>query len=180
LNTQFDTEEDRLVQRCTTGDPEARRQLYERYVRAMYHTVVRMVPSRMDAEDVVQDCFIKVFQNIGSFKGESTIGAWIKRIAINTALNFLRKRKRMVFTEDDPRDEGQAVLPEDDDYNRADVQRIHHAIKKLPEGCRVVLNLYLLEGYKHKEIAQILGISESTSKSQYLRAKRLLRERLEN
>lgn len=161
------------------GDPKAQRQFYDQYVKAMYHTVVRMVPSRMDAEDIVQDCFIKVFQNIGSFKGESTVGAWIKRIAVNTALNFLRKQKRVVFTEEDPRDEQEPVFPTMPGNSRPDVRRIHHAIKKLPEGCRVVLNLYLLEGYKHKEIAQILDISESTSKSQYLRAKRLLRERLE-
>jgi RNA polymerase sigma-70 factor (ECF subfamily) len=142
----------------------------------MYNTVVRMAPSDTDAEDIVQEAFIKVFQNLSQFKGDSTLGAWIKRIVINTALNFLRRHKRINYLNTEIEDT--LAQPLEADVQETDIHRIHQAIKTLPEGCRLVFNLYLLEGYQHKEIAQILGISESTSKSQYQRARRLLQRQL--
>ena len=104
--------------------------------------------------------------------------AWIKKIAINTALNHIRKQKRISFLNIDETqlEYSEEVLTE----KQFDPNIIHHAIKELPEGCRVVFSLFLLEGYRHKEIAGILGITESTSKSQYQRARRLLQQKLEN
>lgn len=162
----------KIVKACQRGNPQAQRQLYNLYVQAMFNVAQRIVGDRTEAEDVVQETFISVFQQITHFKGQASIGAWIKRITINTALNHLRKRKKIVYMETVP-----AGAPESDDTYQVPYQvaDIHHGIKQLPEGCRVVLSLHLIEGYQHKEIAQILGITESTSKSQYHRGKKLLK-----
>ena len=128
----------------------------------------------MIAEDVLQHAFVDVFRNLRSFKGESTIGAWIKRIVINNCLNHLKKRKLETVELDD----GYMQIKEEERNTEVplNVDHLHKSILQLPEGYRMVLNLYLLEGYDHSEISEILDISESTSKSQYSRAKRKLRE----
>jgi len=171
------TSEDKLLlQECLKGKQNAQARLYRQYVQAMFNLVVRMVSSRTDAEDIVQEVFVKVFQKLNTFKGEATLGAWIKRIAINTALIHLRKKGKINIVELETRQELiEEVSEEPVNY---DMHRIHRAIKQLPDGCRVIFNLYLLEGYRHQEIAQLLNISESTSKTQYHRAKVLLRKLL--
>jgi len=170
-------EEHRLVRLSLAGDRLAARQLYEKYVHAMFHTATRLVGNVDDAEDVTQEAFIRVFQSLGQFKAESTLGAWIKRIVVNTALNFLRQRNRMSFLsiEEGPEPDIREETPEEPSWCLED---IHNGIKALPDGSRMVLSLYLLEGYRHKEIAQILDITESTSKTQYRRGKELLRKNL--
>ena len=173
------TEEQELVRRSIAGDSRAQYRLYRKYVKAMYHTVFRMVGNATDAEDVTQEVFAKTFIHLSSFQGESTLGAWIKRIAINTTLNFLRKERQVkwVDLDDTPEPSEEFVpMPEPDTDN---LKRIHEAIKILPEGCRLVFCLYLLEGFQHQEISEILNISESTSKTQYRRAKGLLQEMLQ-
>jgi len=178
LKLTITSEEQTLVQQCLRGDPQAQERLYRRYVDAMYNIVVRMVAENSYAEDILQEAFAKVFRSLHTFKGDSTLGAWIKRITINTALNFIRKNGRMPWAElqDNHCVESPRLPKMEDNW---DMRRIHEAIKKLPEGCRVVFNLYLLEGYQHQEIASILDISESTSKTQYRRARQLLREMLD-
>lgn len=175
------TTETELVQQCLTGHEGAQRQLYGRYVGAMFHTVLRLVANREDAEDLTQEVFVKVFEKLGSFRGESTLGAWIKRIAVNTALNYLRTANRLqVVTlegQATPTADEQAV---DEAAWEHDIRRIHTAIGELPDGCRAVFCLHLLEGYRHQDVAQMLNITESTSKTQYMRARRLLRENLES
>ena len=171
-------EEKILVARCRQGDKKAQQRLYRKYVQAMYNTVIRMVPNKMDTEDIVQDSFVKVFRSINNFKGDATLGAWIKRITINTTLNFIRKNSKVSFTDlDQSKDwsdyKEKTTLP-------VKMEVIHYAIQQLPEGSRIVFSLHLLEGYQHKEIAHILGISESTSKSQYQRARRLLQQSLKS
>lgn len=172
--TENITEQD-LVQQSLAGQEEAQRALYGRYVGAMFHTVLRLVSNRQDAEDLTQEVFVKVFQRLDSFRGESALGAWIKRIAVNAALNHLRTadRLRMVAYEGQQPATDEAVDEEDWAH---DIRRIHETIKTLPDGCRTVFCLHLLEGYRHQDVAQMLGITESTSKTQYMRAKRLLRE----
>lgn len=170
------TSEEQLVQLCLAGDTRAQYELYNRYVDAMYNTAVRIVSHRTEAEDVLQESFAKVFQQLHTFRSESTIGAWIKRIVVTTALSHLRKNRKAKIV-----DLGAVSEPgtEQDDIDLPfDAKTIHAAIKKLPEGSRVVFNLFLLEGLQHKEIAEILDITESTSKTQYRRAKQLLREQL--
>ncbi|MBK7873292.1 MAG: sigma-70 family RNA polymerase sigma factor [Saprospiraceae bacterium] len=174
---QATTAEKELLKECLAGKPRAQYELYDRYVGAMYNTAIRMMASAVEAEDVLQEGFTKVFQQLHTFRGESTIGAWIKRIIVTTALTHLRNKKKFQVVElnvvadlEDEEAEEEAPL--------WDAKTIHYAIQELPEGCRIVFNLFLIEGMQHKEIAEALGITESTSKTQYMRAKKLLRERL--
>jgi len=166
----------KLIETARKGDQQSMYRLYKLYVQAMYNTCIRMVSNQYDAEDIIQESFVKVFNNLDSFRGDSSFGSWLKRIVINQSITFLRSKKQE-FTEIDNL---QIVADENEEENFPGINQVmvHESIKTLPEKARVVLNLYLLEGYKHKEIADILNISESTSKSQYLRAKQLLREEL--
>jgi RNA polymerase sigma-70 factor (ECF subfamily) len=142
----------------------------------MYNICYRMTGQQEEAEDMLQESFTYAFSKLGSFRFESSFGAWLKRIVVNTCINHLKKRRvDLVYTEthNDP-------APEEDfvDYGeiKLQVDGVMKAMEQLPEGYRVVFSLYLLEGYDHKEISEILGISESTSKSQYLRAKQKIKE----
>lgn len=169
------------MRRSLAGEESAQRQLYGRYVGAMFHTVLRLTANRQDAEDVTQEVFVKVFEKLPSFRGESTLGAWIKRVTVNTTLNFLRTANRLKMVEL----ESQHLPPEeeptvDEAAWAHDIRRVHEAMGELPDGCRLVFNLHLLEGYRHQDVAQMLGITESTSKTQYMRARRILKEKLRN
>jgi RNA polymerase sigma-70 factor (ECF subfamily) len=137
-----------------------------------------MLRNDMDAEDLLQNSFVDIYGKINTFRFQSSIGAWIKRIVINNCINFLKKRRLEIVSlehqHDDRWDE-----PEPTDSNLSlKVKDVKSAISQLPDGYRVVFNLYTLEGYDHKEIAEILDVSEATSKSQYSRAKKKLREML--
>ena len=142
----------------------------------MYNTALRMVRHPHDAEDLLQSIFIEVFTKLESFRYESSIGAWMKRITVNKCINFLKSR-RLVLSELTPFND-RMEEPEPDREPPHSVERINHAISELPDGYRVVFSLYAVEGYDHEEIAQILGITEATSKSQYSRAKAKLRDTL--
>ncbi len=166
-----------IIERCKQGDRSAQFELYQLYSRAIYNTLLRMVRHAHDAEDLLQSVFIEVFTKMDTFRYESTIGAWIKRIAINKGINFLKSR-RMVFQEFSPQDDRLAETPEEDNGLVLSVERINRAIQDLPDGYRMVFTLYALEGYDHEEIGEILGVSEATSKSQYSRARARLRELL--
>lgn len=163
-----------LVTACKRGDRVAAGQLYKRYSKAMYNLCLRMLNNKQEAEDVLQDSFYQVFKNIGNFRGEATVGAWIKRIVVNRCLNHIKKKKPLLveidhieFEEEEPVDERK--------YGYT-VEKVKEAIESLPDGYRIVLTLYLFEGYSHKEIAKELNISLSTAKTQYMRAKRRVRE----
>jgi len=130
----------------------------------------------MDAEDLLQNSFVDIYSKLHTFRFQSSIGAWIKRIVVNNCINFLKKRRleiTMLEDQHDDRWESKAV-----DEVPLNVSQINNAIQRLPDGYRVVFTLYTLEGYDHKEIAEILEVSEATSKSQYSRAKKKLREML--
>ena len=168
-----------LIDRSLKGDGIAQSKLYGLYSKAMYNVCLRITNNEDDTKDVMQEAFISAFQNLGSYKGEASFGAWLKRIVVNKAINHI-KRKRMEFTELNPGiDEMQEEQPDLTNEQELTVEKIKNAIVKLPDGYRLVFSLYLLEGYDHQEIAGILNISESTSKSQYNRAKKKLRELIE-
>lgn len=169
-NTDFDIHAS-LIEECKNGSRKAQFVLYSKYSKAMYNLAYRMLNNREDAEDILQEAFLECFRNISSFRFESTFGAWLKSILINRCINQLRKKKvDLVLCETLP-----SVLSEDEPQTVYDTRKIFNGIEQLPDGYRVILTLYLLEGYDHTEISQILGISESTSKSQYSRAKDKLR-----
>jgi RNA polymerase sigma factor (sigma-70 family) len=141
----------------------------------MYNVAVRIVNHDGEAEDVLQDAFLDAFQKIHDFRQTSTFGAWLKQIVINRALNQLRNRKVQLVDIEEITDIEEEESYDEDGINY-DVQRVHTAIQQLPDGFRMVICLYLLEGYDHEEIAEVMGIAESTSRTQYIRAKKRLLE----
>ena len=167
-----------IIKECRKGNSKAQFTLYNLYSKAMYNLAYRMTNNREDAEDILQETFVECFRNLGSFRFESTFGAWLKSILINRSINHLRKKKiNLVLQENLPDTEDS----NDDDYETVySTEKIFKGIERLPDGYRVILTLYLLEGYDHQEISQIMGITESTSKSQYSRAKDKLRKLLVN
>jgi len=157
----------------------AQEEIYRLYYRAMYNTCLRILNDPAEAEDTMQEAFLAAFLKLGQYRGEMSFGAWLKRIVINKAIDVLRTR-RIRFEE---LDEKQEYIPEtgpglDESPKETAqlIQRIRNTVQNLPEGFRVVLSLSLFEGYDHEEIAMILGISESTSRSQLARAKKKLVE----
>ncbi|MCX2742356.1 RNA polymerase sigma factor [Mangrovivirga sp. M17] len=163
-----------LIEACKRQDPKAQEELYQQFSPSMYAVCLRYSKSTLEAEDILQEAFIKVFRKISTYKGESSLGYWIKRIVINTAINSQRSKLYM-FPMVDVAD-ANIVMPGIDALNNLNHQDLLKMIKSLPDGCRVIFNLYAVEGYKHSEIAEMLEISEGTSKSQFARARQLLRE----
>lgn len=170
-----------LVDRCKMGERGAQYQLYKLYSKAMFNVCMRVLNHTEEAEDVLQEAFIDAFSHLHQFRHQSTFGAWLKQIVVNKAVSQLRARKVQwvqIETLRNPDDDYDLEYVEDAESDLVDlnVDRIREAIKILPAGYRVVLSLYLFEGYDHEEISQILGISEGTSRSQYMRAKQKLIE----
>jgi RNA polymerase sigma-70 factor (ECF subfamily) len=170
-----------IIERCRSGEQKAQFQIYKLYYKAMYNSCLRIVNNTSEAEDIMQESFLKAFDKINSYKGEVSFGAWLKRIVINHSLDELRKKKVEFESIDDSLYE-----LKDEEYNNSEINsevkadEIKNEINKLPDGYRIALSLYLIEGYDHNEISQILNISSSTSRSQCARAKKKLVDRLKN
>ena len=164
-----------LIARCKAGDREAHYKLYKLYSRAMFNVSFRITGREEDAEDALQEAFISAFKNLDSYRGDAAFGAWLKRIVVNKAINTLKKRKHEAIPDDEQWDVAEDE-PGAEYKEELTVEQVRKAINELPDGYRTVLSLYLLEGYDHEEIAGILNITESTSKSQLNRAKNKLRE----
>jgi RNA polymerase sigma-70 factor (ECF subfamily) len=162
------------VQRARHKDRQAQQELYKLYAGAMYNICRRMMGNEEDAKDVLQEAFIDVFSRLHTLNDDKLFAAWIKRIVINHCLNEL-KRKKVDFRYLNERFDVPEPVPDagPDEY---EVKRVLRAIDQISDGCKVVLNLYLFEGYDHQEIAEILSISESTSKAQYSKARKKVRE----
>ncbi|MEO1260591.1 MAG: RNA polymerase sigma factor [Bacteroidota bacterium] len=165
--------EQELVQSCLRNDRLAQKNLYDKYKKAMYSLSYRITGDFESANDVMQDAFVKVFRGLPSFRGDSTLGAWIKTIVVRTAYSHLRKEK--IFLEDI---DNLTKQPSVDWGHYLDTEYLEKAILSLPEGYRMVFVLVEIEGYTHKEVAAMLGISEGTSKSQLFYSKKKLRELL--
>ena len=154
------------------GDRQAQYQLYKLYSKAMYN----VTQNEQEAEDVLQESFLSAFKNIHSYKGTAAFGSWLKRITLNNAINLVKKRRLDFESVEDYGDYDDRFEHEEKDDRDFNVSQVKKAIELLPDGYRLVLTLYLIEGYDHKEIAEILNITESTSKSQFNRSKKKLRE----
>lgn len=163
-----------IIDGCRQGDKNAQFRLYKLYYRSMYNTSLRILKDTAEAEDIMQEAFLTAFEKIDTYEGKVSFGSWLKRIVINKSLDAIRKRKikgtelneeTNIFTEENETDESEIQYR---------VDAIKKAMEKLPDGYRIVLSMYLFEGYDHDEIAGILGISNSTSRSQYTRAKKYL------
>jgi RNA polymerase sigma-70 factor (ECF subfamily) len=176
-----------LAERCKAGDRAAMKILYERYYSRMLGVCMRYAANYADAEDYVQDGFLKVFNDIRSFKGRGSLEGWIRRVIINATLMKLRKSKKEYAFEnmelavggafDEPMEDEEENQNEPDvlDFTREEAIDI---LQTLPEGFRKVLNLFVIDGYKHREIAKMLDISVGTSKSQLNRARKLMKQKL--
>ena len=166
-------DERQLVKECLREKPEAQKQLYDQYAKSMLGVCYRYTKSLKDAEDVLQDGFVKVYHNLHQYKFEGELGAWIRRIMVNTALNFLKKNKKyqqeMVFT-----DEQLHPVSDETPVIKLQAKELADLIRQLPPGYQTVFNLFAIEGYSHVEIGGMLGISDGTSRSQYARARALL------
>ncbi|WP_254164324.1 RNA polymerase sigma factor [Chryseosolibacter histidini] len=164
-----------LITRCKAGDRDAHFRLYKLYKKAMFNVGYRITGREEDAEDALQEAFISAFRNLENYRGDAAFGAWLKRIVVNKAINILKKRRHETMPDNEQWDVAEEEAPVE--YKEElTVDRVRKAIGQLPDGYRAVLSLYLLEGYDHQEIAEIMHISESTSKSQLNRAKNKLKE----
>lgn len=168
--------DEKLIKGCQKGKKEYQQALYDKFCDGMYLVALRYSKMQQEAEDILQEAFIKVFKNIGTFRSDSSLAFWIKRIVVNTALNHQRSKLYLYPMVD---------VNELDDWSGkenvvADLgyEELLELIQELPTGCQVIFNLFAIEGYKHHEIAEKLNISEGTSKSQYSRAKSLLAEKV--
>lgn len=166
----FAMSDEELVQGCIRKDAKAQRYLFDTYSRRLMGVCVRYCDSREEAEDILQEGLIKIFERIGSFRGNGSLEGWMRRIMVNTALDHFRKQKVFRNSFDITEMEHEAGTT-DHVLETMDARDLMKTIKSLPKGFRTVFNLYAIEGYQHREIAEMLGITESTSKSQYSRAR---------
>jgi RNA polymerase sigma factor (sigma-70 family) len=170
--------ESQLIENCIKGERKSQKALYDQYSAKMYSICLRYSKNQMDAEDILQEGFVKLFNNLHRFRGEGSFDGWVRRIFVNTAIEHIR-RKNLNTTVG----EGLENTVADRQHNALDSlyeKDIINSSKTLSDGYRTVFNLYAVEGYSHKEIAKQLGITESTSKSQFSRAKALLRSIIQN
>ncbi|MBK9108686.1 MAG: RNA polymerase sigma factor [Saprospiraceae bacterium] len=168
------------VKQLQNKDPEAYRKLYDRFARPMYSVCLRLTGHADDAHDVLQESFIRIFEKIGQLRQAELLPAWVKRVCVNTSLQYMKERKNLRFEGLEGKPGMFNVQEESDVLNHADqeqlLDQIHDCIRLLPDRYRVVFTLHVLEEYSHEDIAKELGIVAGTSRSQYLRAKQKLIE----
>ncbi len=164
-----------LIEACKNQEPNAQRQLYREYAPKMFGLLKRYVKRREDAEDVLIEAFFKVLDNIDRFQGSGSFEGWVRRIVVNEALMFLRRKHNFNLSLDATDMDIPSTANAGQELQAADILQL---LDQLPTGYRTVFNLYVLEGYKHREIAELLGISINTSKSQLILAKKRLRQLL--
>ena len=166
-------DQQKLIKDCLKGRPEAQRQLYEQYAGFMLGVCYRYTKSVEDAEDVLQEGFVKVFTYLSQYKSEGELGAWIRRIMVNTAINYLKKHRRYQ-TELSFSEQVMHPVSADNPEVKMEAKELAELIRQLPPGFQTIFNLHAIEGYTHVYIGKLLGIHEGTSRSQYARARALL------
>lgn len=168
-----------IVKGCIRCNSAAQRQLYELFAPKMMAVCYRYAKDRDEAEDILQEGFIKVFQNLNKYENNGSLEGWIRRIIVNTAIDLIRKQKQMPLVELDEHVGASGLESEGDALGSLGLEYLMQLIQDLPPGYRLVFNMYAVEGYSHAEIAAELGINESSSRSQYTRAKSMLKKRIE-
>ena len=165
-----------IINRCKKNDSKAQEYLFNAYSSILLGICCRYIKDRDDAEDVLQESFIKIFLNLNQFKGEGSFEGWMKRIAVNSSLHFIKEKQKVKFESAD----NLYVVDEDPNEEELDTEikaeYILECLNELPTGYRTIFNLHLVEGFSHKQIAEKLGIKESTSRSQFTKARRFLIE----
>ena len=176
--TTANSDEQRLITGCKKGEPWAQKQVYELYASAMFSVCARYVNDRETARDLLQDGFIKIFTKADSYSGTGSFAGWIRRIFVTTALEYLRQNKSLM--ENASLDENFHSIENEDVsiLDKISADDLMNCVSCLSPGYRTVFNLYALEGYSHAEIAGMLNISENTSRSQFMRARKILQEKV--
>lgn len=172
-------DEKQLIEGCIEGDRKAQKALYDKYSRRMMAVCLRYVKDTEDARDLMQEGFIKLFTNIQKFMGEGSFDGWVRRIFVNAALERLRQHDVLKDASDISELE-YAEIPDESTVSEVSADEIMKCVRALPDGFRTVFNLFAIEGYSHKEIGEQLNITESTSRSQYMRARKLLQKMILN
>lgn len=175
----LESKEKKLVKGCIKKDAKAQRQLYDLYKVPLFRVCLRYAKDRLEAEDMLQDGFIKIFSDIHQYRGDGALGGWLRRVMVNIALQHLRKQKKYTDTVEietiaDTHQAGEHILSD------LRAKALTQLIQKLPAGYRAVFNMYVIEGYSHKEIAALMNFTTGTSKSQLSKAKAMLRKMLEH
>jgi RNA polymerase sigma factor (sigma-70 family) len=168
-----------LIDGCKAGDQKAQFQIYKLFYKAMYNASLRVVNDTMEAEDIMQESFLSAFENISIYSGTVSFGAWLKKIVLNRSIDALRKKNILIYDAVESYPEiaveyQEELFQDEESYNRLEAAK--EAMKRLPDKYRIILSLYMLEGYDHEEISEILSIPGSTSRSQLSRAKQRLIE----
>jgi len=164
-----------LIDGCKAGDSKAQFEIYKLYYKAMYNASLRIVGNEQEAEDIMQESFFKAFDKIATYKNEVSFGAWLRRIVVNTSIDALKKKRISLISIEEAHGVD-ASSNEESEFEVETIEMLKNAIEELPEGYKLVLNLHLIEELDHDEIASILGIAASTSRSQLARAKQKLIE----
>jgi len=175
-----------IVAQCKRGNRQAQKQLYEAFAPKLFAVCLRYCKNRMEAEDMLHEGFIKIFEKIGQYRGEGNISAWLRKVMVNIVLDEMRKSKEISFV-----DEKESVLEryaeiddnedeQNDDIYDVDINEVFELVNQMPEKYKLVFNLYIIEKYSHDKIASELGISKGTSKSNLSRARNWLKKQLEN
>jgi len=172
-------EKNDILKACLRGDRLAQKALYQRYKNKMFVMCLRYADSREDAEDILQEGFVKVFRDLHQYRGAGNFEGWVRKVILRVALQYIRKKKEGWKDSGLEPWESLSVETEEEPFDRELVKKVLHHMQKMPVGFRTVLNLYVMEGYSHQQIADELGISVGTSKSQLNRAKKHLRELVE-
>lgn len=169
------TSDEKLVKLCRKGDGRGQRELYDKFAPQMLMVCRRYVKSMEDAEEVLSNAFIKVFKKIDQYSGQGALGGWIRRIMVNESLNFIRYQKNLFVEVDEERT---MEMSHEEFHDHLSAEHLMTIINDLPLGYKTVFNLYAIEGYTHKEIGEMLNISENTSKSQLSKARKSLQQKL--
>jgi RNA polymerase sigma-70 factor (ECF subfamily) len=181
LHNEYMLSDEELVRECVKNNAKAQEQLYKRFASKMYGICLRFVRYRIEADDIMQDGFVKVFENLKYFRSSGSLEGWIKRIIINTAINYYNKntlRQNDEIDIDTSNTLGQKEIIDETAISNIARKELLEIINELADGYRIVFNLYVIDGYSHKEIAEMLNISENTSKSQLSRARKVLQEKI--
>ena len=168
-------DEKQLIDGCISGNRKAQKALYDKYSKRMMAVCLRYMKDTEDARDLLQEGFVKLFMNIHQYAGEGVLDAWVRKIFVNCALEKLRQQDILREAEDISGME-YADIPDDSTVVNLSAEEIMAYVRSLPEGFRTVFNMFAIEGYSHKEIGQKLNITESTSRSQYMRARKMLQK----
>lgn len=173
-------DEAQIIKKCKRNNARAQRELYEMYRVKWFMICLRYSRDRDEAEDMMQEGLISIFKQIKQYDPDkASFPAWSNKVMVNAALQYLRKWKKIQFNQDIDDYENQFEQEDEDIYGKIGARELTAMVQNLPDGYRTVFNLYVMEGYKHREIAEMLSISENTSKTQLLKAKNMLRDRLE-